>query len=134
MGEYMSLLASIRAGSIADVPSLVCSRYDNCAANPPGRVQATLSVTARAEAGEQLYVTGGDPALGNWHPQLGLPVASLGAGRWQRRLNLPAGGDIEYTYYLRRADGSTSFERPPATGRRRLSATRALTRADVVSW
>lgn len=134
MGEYMSLLASIRAGSIADVPSLVCARYDTCAANAPGRVLATLSVTARADTREQLYVTGGDPSLGNWHPELGLPVASLGAGRWQRRLNLPAGQNVEYAYYLRRADGTTSFERPPATGQRRLSASGAPSRADVVSW
>jgi hypothetical protein len=97
-------------------------------------VLATLSVTAQADSRDQLYVTGGDPALGSWHPELGLPVASLGPGRWQRRLNLPAGADIEYSYYVRRANGSTSFERPPAAGRRRLSAKEALTRADVVSW
>jgi glucoamylase len=134
MGEYISLLASIRAGTIADMPSLVCARYDNCARDAPGRVLAMLSVTASADIGDQLYVTGGDPALGNWHPQLGLPVASLGPGRWRRRVNLPAGQDIEYAYYLRRPDGSISFKRPPATGRRRLKTNQALTWADIVSW
>jgi glucoamylase len=31
MGEYINLLASIKAGSIVDVPKVVCSRYKTCA-------------------------------------------------------------------------------------------------------
>jgi glucoamylase len=34
MGEYISLLASVHAGRVVDIPQIVCRRYHTCAATP----------------------------------------------------------------------------------------------------
>jgi len=117
MGEYISLLASVRAGRVIDLPESVCRRYDTCArAARPGEVDATFEIRASARSGERLYIVGSPPGLGAWQPALGAP-AHLDAGRWRAVVELPASSDVEYAAYLLGADGSWRAE---TDGRRAL--------------
>src|SRR5690606_12558869 len=69
MGEYVSLLASVRAGALVDVPLAVCRRYDACAPPPrAGELRATLDVRANLAPGERLYVSGNTPSPGDSQP------------------------------------------------------------------
>lgn len=117
MGEYISLLASVRAGRIVDIPESVCRRYDTCApAARGGEVSATFEIRTPARAGERVYIVGSTPGLGAWRPALGAP-AHFDAGRWRAVLELPAQTDVEYAAYLLAADGTWRQE---TGGRQRL--------------
>lgn len=105
MGEYISLLASVSAGRIVDLPESVCRRYDTCDLEArPGEVSATFEIRAAVPAGERVYIVGSTPGLGAWQPELGAP-AHLHAGCWRARVELPAQSDVEYAVYLLGADG-----------------------------
>jgi glucoamylase len=117
MGEYISLLASVRSGRIVDRPESVCRRYDTCAlAARPGEVSATFEIRASARPGERVYIVGSTSGLGAWRPELGAP-AHLDAGRWRAVVELPASTEVEYAAYLLAADGTWREE---TGGRRRL--------------
>ncbi|WP_437760671.1 glycoside hydrolase family 15 protein [Sorangium sp. So ce1389] len=138
MGEYISLLASIRAGKIVDIPSVVCGRYNTCVV-PPASNEAVVSVnvTATTVVGQQVYVTGNTAALGNWNTDLGIPVDPATYPVWKNRVNLPASSALQYKYYRKNADGSVTWENRPGGGNRSLSTPAAgatLTLNDTVTW
>lgn len=111
MGEYISLMASIEAGRIVDMPSVVCQRYHTCQPSArAGEVLLSLLLRAPAGRGERWYVTGDGDALGHWRPGLGLPLAPDGQGRWRQTVALPADRTVRYKYYRLRADGRIAFE------------------------
>jgi glucoamylase len=135
MGEYISLLASIQAGRIVDVPSVVCARYGTCL--PPlqnGQVAVSVNVNAGTQLGQQVYVTGNVAALGNWNTDLGIPVDPARYPVWSNTVNLPAGQTIQYKYYRKNADGSVSWENLTANRLMQTPAQANLTLNDQVSW
>ena len=137
MGEYISLLASIRAGRVVDIPSVVCARYSNCVIAPSsGEVGVTIGVDAATQPGQYMYITGSAVALGNWNTDLGLPVDPAAYPVWRNAVNLPAGGSLEYKYYRKNADGSVTWENLPGGGNRTLNlpASGGVTLNDTVSW
>lgn len=135
MGEYISLLASIHAGKVVDIPQVVCARYNNCRAAPnAGEVPVSINVTASTQWGQQVYVTGNARALGNWNPDLGLPVDAANYPVWQNGVNLPAGQQIAYKYYRKNADGSVTWENLSGNRSLQTPASGSLTLNDQVSW
>ncbi len=137
MGEYISLLASIHAGVVVDVPRIACSRYHTCAVPPAeGEIEIDVNATATTRGGQYLYVTGDADALGNWNTDLGVPADAMDYSVWKTSLSLPAGRRIRYRYYRKNADGSIAWEKT-ASGENRERATPSSGRStwnDVVRW
>jgi glucoamylase len=137
MGEYISLLASIQAGKVVDIPSVVCARYSNCVVAPSsGQVGVTVNVNASTQSGQYMYVTGNTSALGNWNTNLGIPVDPAGYPVWTNTVNLPASSSIQYKYYRKNADGTVTWENIAGGGNRSLTtpASGSVTLNDTVSW
>ncbi|WP_258006869.1 CBM20 domain-containing protein, partial [Burkholderia humptydooensis] len=135
MGEYISLLASIQAGRIADVPSVVCARYSNCVAPlQSGQVSVAVNVNASTQLGQQMYVTGNVAALGNWNTDLGIPVDPARYPVWSNTVNMPAGQAIQYKYYRKNADGSVTWENWSGNRALQTPASGTLTLNDQVNW
>lgn len=137
MGEYISLLASIQAGKIVDVPPVVCGRYNNCVVPPAaGEVGVSINVRASTVLGQHMYVTGNTATLGDWNTDLGIPVDPESYPVWKNHVNLPGSSAIEYKYYAKNPDGSVTWENIPGGGNRTLNtpAAGAVTLDDTVSW
>jgi glucoamylase len=123
MGEYISLLASVRAGEVVDIPRAVCRRYDTCLpALDPGQVRVTLDVHAAIGPGERLYVTGNTPGLGDLNEGLAVPARRIEEGRWRALFEAPSGHMLRFGVSRRNADGSRTPERPGGDRRRVLPA------------
>ncbi|WP_087666814.1 glycoside hydrolase family 15 protein [Caballeronia humi] len=137
MGEYISLLASIRAGRVVDIPTIVCARYANCVAPPSsGELVVTFSVNAATQSGQYVYVTGDTAALGNWDTDLGLPLDPASYPIWKNASNLAAATNVQYKYYRKNSDGSVTWENVAGGGNRMLNvpASGGAAVNDVVSW
>jgi glucoamylase len=116
-GEYISLFANIAAGRVIDIPAAVCARYSACIAPPgPGEAEVDVNVDASTQFGQYMYVTGDAAALGNWNPNLGLPVDPSTYPVWKNAINLPAGKSFAYKYYRKNPDGSVAWECYPGAG------------------
>ncbi|KAL4999759.1 putative glycosyl hydrolase, family 15 [Aspergillus recurvatus] len=83
----------------------------------PSSVAVTFDVIATTTYGENVYIVGSIPQLGNW--DTGSAVA-LSASKctssnnlWYGNVNLPAGTAFEYKYFRREADGSIVWESDP---------------------
>ncbi|MEN3809415.1 CBM20 domain-containing protein [Chromobacterium piscinae] len=135
MGEYISLLASINAGRIIDIPQVVCARYNNCRAAPKaGEVAVAINAAAGTQWGQQVYVTGNARALGNWNTDLGIPLDAAAYPSWRNGVNLPASQQIAYKYYRKNADGSVSWENRSGNRSLQTPASGSLNLNDQVSW
>ncbi|WP_087655518.1 glycoside hydrolase family 15 protein [Caballeronia terrestris] len=137
MGEYISLLASIRAGRVVDIPVIVCARYANCLVPPSsGETGVTFGVNATTQPGQYVYVTGDAAALGDWNTDLGLPLDPAGYPVWNNALNLAAATSVQYKYYRKNSDGSVTWENVAGGGNRmvHVPASGGAAVNDVVSW
>lgn len=137
MGEYINLLASIKANKVIDIPQSVCSRYNNCTIPAAaGQVQAAVNVTASTTPGQWMYVTGSVAELGSWNTDLGTPVDPASYPVWKNKVNLPASSAISYKYYRKNSDGTVTWENLPGNGNRTLNtpATGTVTLSDTVVW
>lgn len=137
MGEYISLLASIQAGRVVDIPSETCSRYYACVVQPvAGQVGVDIAASAATVPGQQVYVTGNAGALGAWNTDLGIPLDATSYPSWKNHVNLPANAAIQYKYYRKNADGSVSWENLPGGGNRSFNTGSGgnVSWNDSVSW
>jgi glucoamylase len=137
MGEYITLLASIHAGTVVDIPRIVCSRYHTCAVPlAPGEVAVDIHATATVRGGERLYLTGDVDELGNWNTDLGIPADASAYPVWQAVVHLPAGSRIHYKYYRKNPDGTATLENLAGGGNRELTAptSGSSTWNDSVKW
>lgn len=137
MGEYINLLASIKANKVIDIPQSVCSRYNNCIIPATaGQVQAAVNVTASTTPGQWMYVTGSVSELGSWNTDLGTPVDPASYPVWKNKVNLPASTSISYKYYRKNSDGTVTWENLPNNGNRTLNtpASGVVTLSDTVAW
>jgi glucoamylase len=140
-GEYISLLVDIAAGRVVDIPPAVCSRYYTCIIPPgPGQVQVNINVAAITQYGQYMYITGNTNTLGDWNPNLGIPVDSSTYPVWKNAVNLAASSTVLYKYYRKNADGTVTWECYPGNGNcnenRSLSAptSGSVSLNDTVSW
>jgi len=137
MGEYISLLASIQAGVIADILPAVCDRYHTCAPTPPaGSVGVTFAPTASTVVGQHLYVTGNTAALGSWNTDIAVPLDPADYPVWRNAIVLPAGTSMQYKYFRKNDDGGVTWESLPGGGNRSFTtpASGTSTRSDTIAW
>jgi glucoamylase len=125
MGEYINLMHSIANNKMADVPNETCSRYSNCLPNLTGsqsrvRLNVTLSGSGGTVPGQHVYVVGNTPELGNWNPQLAVPVDPRSYPTWFNTLAMNGGAAVQYKYIRRNlSTGEVKWEN--------LSGNRTLT-------
>ncbi|MEU2431771.1 carbohydrate-binding module family 20 domain-containing protein [Streptomyces sp. NPDC007861] len=71
---------------------------------------ASFGVNATTVPGENIYVTGNQPALGNWSPGSALRLDPAGYPVWKLDVALPAGTSFEYKYLRKDAAGNVTWE------------------------
>jgi glucoamylase len=135
MGEYINLLASIHAGAPVDRPTVVCARYHHCKAPlNSGEVALRIRVSAASQNGEQLYLGGDSAALGNWNPDLALPLALHRDAQWGNTVNLPADQPLNYKYFRKNRDGSVTWESRNGNRQVRTPTQGTLQLSEQVNW
>ena len=86
--------------------------------NAPGKDSTVrriiFQVRFHTEFGQEIFLLGDHPLLGDGHPEQALPMQYFDKGHWYTVLDLPAGEpinqDITYNYVLRNADGTYRYE------------------------
>ncbi|MFF0724389.1 carbohydrate-binding module family 20 domain-containing protein [Streptomyces sp. NPDC004134] len=79
----------------------------DCGGGDPDPVGgASFNVTATTQPGENIYVAGSIPQLGDWNPAQAVRLSSGSYPVWKHQLALPAGTTFQYKY-IRRWDGQT---------------------------
>jgi len=78
----------------------------------PGTTHGVTSFAVNATTvwGQNVYVVGSIPALGNWTPSSGVALSSAGYPTWTGTLTLPAGTSFEYKYIKRDGSGNVTWE------------------------
>lgn len=87
-----------------------------------GTVDTTFEVNASTVWGENVYVTGNVPALGNWNPANGVPLSSASYPVWRATVSLPAGTAMQYKY-VKRNGSQVIWESDPNRSRSTPSTT-----------
>lgn len=82
-----------------------------------GGGQSTTSVTfdeyATTYFGQNVFVVGSIPALGNWAPASAVPLSSAGYPTWSTTVSLPSSTSFQYKYIKKNPDGSVTWESDP---------------------
>ncbi|MEV7225460.1 carbohydrate-binding module family 20 domain-containing protein [Polymorphospora sp. NPDC051019] len=96
---------------------------------PAGASGASFAVNATTSWGQDIFVVGNVPGLGNWNPAAALPLSSATYPVWRRDVDLPAGTGFQYKY-IRKQGGAVTWESGgnrsatvPASGRVNLNDT-----------
>ncbi|CAL9371643.1 Alpha-amylase [Streptomyces sp. enrichment culture] len=97
---------------------------------PGTTIGASFSVDATTVWGENIYVTGNKPELGDWNPADALKLDPAAYPVWKLDVALPAGTSFEYKYLRKDASGKVTWESGanrtatvPSSGRTLLSDT-----------
>lgn len=78
-----------------------------------GTVQVTFNEYATTYWGQNVFVVGSIPALGNWSPDSAVALSSAGYPTWSATVGLPAGTSFQYKYIKKNPDGSVTWESDP---------------------
>lgn len=78
--------------------------------DPDPEAGASFSVDATTVWGENIYVTGNNPALGTWNPAAALKLDPATYPVWKLGVALPAGTSFEYKYLRKDASGKVTWE------------------------
>ncbi|GGT32462.1 alpha-amylase [Streptomyces kurssanovii] len=78
----------------------------------PGPVSAgaSFAVNATTVVGQNIYVTGNQPALGNWNPAGAVKLDPSAYPVWKADVNLAAGTSFEYKYIRKDGAGNVTWE------------------------
>jgi alpha-amylase len=78
----------------------------------PGPVSAgaSFAVNATTVVGQNVYVTGNQPALGNWNPAGAVKLDPSAYPVWKADVNLAAGTSFEYKYIRKDGAGNVTWE------------------------
>ncbi|MET9426953.1 carbohydrate-binding module family 20 domain-containing protein [Streptomyces sp. NPDC003036] len=76
----------------------------------PVTTGASFAVHATTVPGENIYVTGDQPALGSWNPAAALKLDPAAYPVWKLDVNLPAGTTFAYKYVRKDAAGNVTWE------------------------
>ncbi|MDK0519118.1 carbohydrate-binding module family 20 domain-containing protein [Streptomyces sp. ML-6] len=94
-----------------------------------GQSGASFGVTATTQPGQNIHVTGDQPALGNWNPASAPKLDPAAYPVWKLDVALPAGTAFAYKYVRTDANGNVTWESGanrtatvPASGRVALTA------------
>ncbi|MFJ1895285.1 MULTISPECIES: carbohydrate-binding module family 20 domain-containing protein [unclassified Streptomyces] len=75
-----------------------------------GTSGASFGVNATTQLGQNIYVTGDQPALGNWNPGAALKLDPATYPVWKLDVSLPAGTTFAYKYIRKDASGNVTWE------------------------
>ncbi|WP_433174717.1 carbohydrate-binding module family 20 domain-containing protein [Actinoallomurus sp. CA-150999] len=78
-----------------------------------GVVQVTFNEYATTYYGQNVYVVGSIPALGDWAPGSAVALSSAGYPTWSAAVSLPANTAFQYKYIKKNPDGSVTWESDP---------------------
>ncbi|EHN78434.1 secreted alpha-amylase [Streptomyces coelicoflavus ZG0656] len=70
----------------------------------------SFAVDATTSWGQNIYVTGNRPELGNWNPAGALELDPAAYPVWKRDVELPEGTSFEYKYLRKDASGNVTWE------------------------
>ncbi|MFF9566127.1 carbohydrate-binding module family 20 domain-containing protein [Streptomyces sp. NPDC014685] len=94
-----------------------------------GQSGASFGVTATTQPGQNIHVTGDQPALGNWNPASAPKLDPAAYPVWKLDVALPAGTAFAYKYVRTDVNGNVTWESGanrtatvPASGRVALTA------------
>jgi alpha-amylase len=76
----------------------------------PVSAGASFAVNATTVMGQNIYVTGNRPELGNWNPGSALKLDPASYPVWKLDVNLPAGTAFEYKYIRKDGSGNVTWE------------------------
>ncbi|MER7518033.1 carbohydrate-binding module family 20 domain-containing protein [Streptomyces sp. NPDC126499] len=76
----------------------------------PATAGASFNVTATTTVGQNIYVTGNRPELGNWSTTAALKLDPAAYPVWKLAVGLPAGTAFEYKYLRKDAAGNVTWE------------------------
>jgi alpha-amylase len=76
-------------------------------------VQVTFNEYATTTYGQNVYVVGSIPALGNWAPGSAVALSSAAYPTWSATVPLPTGTAFQYKYIKKNTDGSVTWESDP---------------------
>jgi hypothetical protein len=79
----------------------------------PGSVRMTFNENATTSFGQNVFVVGSIPALGNWAPGSAVALSSASYPVWSGTVTLPAGTAFQYKYLKKNTDGSVTWESDP---------------------
>jgi glucoamylase len=108
MAQYVRLAIDIAAGKTVDTPAIVAQRYADAT-----QVQTTFNVYATTYWGQNVYVVGSIPALGDWNTNAAIPLSAATYPTWSATVSLPASTYFEYKYIKKNPDGSITWESDP---------------------
>ncbi|GAA2804873.1 carbohydrate-binding module family 20 domain-containing protein [Streptomyces showdoensis] len=82
----------------------------SCGTTQPVTAGADFNVNATTVTGQNIYVTGNRPELGNWAPAAALKLDPAAYPVWKLAVGLPAGTVFEYKYVRKDAAGNVTWE------------------------
>ena len=65
---------------------------------------------ATTKPGENVYLVGNSPLLGNWEPTSGVKLSAVSYPTWSVKVSLPASTSFEYKFVKVDANGKTIWE------------------------
>jgi alpha-amylase len=76
-------------------------------------VQVGFNEYATTYFGQNVYLVGSIPALGNWDPNASVALSSAGYPTWRTTISLPSSTSFQYKYIKKNPDGSITWESDP---------------------
>ncbi|MEY9949317.1 carbohydrate-binding module family 20 domain-containing protein [Kitasatospora sp. GAS1066B] len=80
------------------------------ASKPAGTVGETFNENKTTVFGQNVYLVGSIPALGNWDPNAAIPLSSANYPVWGGTVSLPANTAFQYKYLFKDASGNVTWE------------------------
>jgi alpha-amylase len=78
-----------------------------------GTVPVTFNEFATTFFGQNVFVVGSIPALGNWSPAAAVPLSAATYPTWSATVGLPASTGFQYKYLKKNPDGTVTWESDP---------------------
>ncbi|MFB9833660.1 carbohydrate-binding module family 20 domain-containing protein [Actinoallomurus acaciae] len=78
-----------------------------------GSVRVTFNETATTAWGQNVFVVGSIPALGDWAPADAVALSSAAYPVWSAAVALPTATSFQYKYVKKNTDGSVTWESDP---------------------
>ncbi|MGI5231627.1 carbohydrate-binding module family 20 domain-containing protein [Actinoallomurus sp. CA-142502] len=78
-----------------------------------GSIRVTFDETATTTWGQNVFVVGSIPALGNWAPANAVALSSASYPVWSATVTLPTATTFQYKYLKKNTDGSVTWESDP---------------------
>ncbi|MFL6077792.1 MAG: carbohydrate-binding module family 20 domain-containing protein [Mycobacteriales bacterium] len=103
--------AAVTVNAMDAVAIDAAARVGSCTAQTA--VQVTFNEYATTYWGQNVYVVGSIPALGNWDPAAAVPLSSANYPTWTGTATLPAGITFQYKYLKKNPDNTVTWESDP---------------------